>query len=154
MGDRLRRRRLDLGLLQQDVAKALGVSSETVRDWELGHKLPKLQYRPALFAYLGEELPRETAATFPEALRAARRSMGLSRRCFAELVGFGCPDTIADWEHGIRMPMPRPLERLKRFFEEAGQPLALVDLAAADGSARRSAATARAWVTRRARGRV
>jgi len=133
------------------VAKELGVSSDTVHHWELGQKVPKLQYGPALRAFLGEEPPREDVTAFPAALRAARRAMGLSRRRLAQLLGFGCPDTIADWEHGIRTPMPKHLERLKRFFEDAGLPLAFVDLAAADGSTRRSDATSRAWLTRRAR---
>lgn len=154
IGDRLKQRRLDLGLLQQDVATKLGVSSSSVRDWELGHKTPKLQHQPTLRAFLDEEPPRENATTFPEVLRAARRTMGLSRRRLAELVGFGGPDTVADWEHGIRTPMPRHLERLKQFFEEAGQPLGFIDLAADEFAARRSEATSRAWATRRTGRRV
>ena len=154
MGDRLKSRRLDLGLLQRDVAKDLGVSPSSVRHWELGQKAPKLQYQPALRAFLCEDPPRENATTFPEALRAARRAMGLSQRRLAELVGFGCPDTVADWENGLRTPMPRHLERLRLFFQEAGQqPLAFIDLAAEAFVARRSGATCRAWATRRARRR-
>ncbi|MFN2375242.1 MAG: helix-turn-helix domain-containing protein [Candidatus Binatia bacterium] len=154
IGDRLKQRRLDLGVRQQDVAAKLGVSSSTVRDWELGHKTPKLQHRPTLHAFLDEEPPREIATTFPEGLRAARRAMGLSRRRLAGLVRFGCPDTIADWEHGIRMPMPRHLERLKLFFETAGRSLEFVDVAVEESSARRSEGTSRAWATRRARRRI
>lgn len=151
VGDRLKARRLDLGLLQRDVAANLGVSSSSVRDWELGHKTPKLQHRPALHAFLGEEPPREIPTTFAEGLRVARRAMGLSRRRLAELVGFGCPDTIADWEHGVRRPMPRHLDLLRKFFDKVGQPLGFVDQAAADGSARRREGARKAWVTRRRR---
>ena len=126
------------------------MSPSSVRNWELGQKVPKLQYGPRLRVSLGEEPPSQTVTTFSEALRAARRDMGLSQRRLAELVGFGCPDTIADWEHGIRTPMPRHLERLRQFFEKAGQPLAFVDLAAEEFAARRSDTTCRAWTTRRA----
>jgi transcriptional regulator with XRE-family HTH domain len=154
IGDRLRQRRLNLGLLQREVAKELKVSPSTVRHWELGQKEPKLQYQPTLRDFLGEGPPVEPAATFPQALRAARRAMGLSQKRLAELVGFGCPDTVADWESGVRTPMPRHLERLRLFFQKAGQSLAFVDSAAKDFAARRSAATSRAWATRRARRRV
>jgi len=154
IGDRLRQRRLDLGLLQRDVAEDLGVSQSSVRHWELGQKSPKLQYGPTLRAFLGEEPSLEQAATFAEGLRAARRAMGLSQRRLAELVGFGCPDTVADGERDTRTPTPRHLERLKQFFEEAGQPLAFLDPAAEKSAARRSETTSSAWATRRARHQV
>lgn len=155
IGDRLKARRLDLGLRQRDVAKVLGVSPSSVRHWELGQKVPKLQYQPVLGGFLGEELSAiEPGATFPHTLRAARRAMGLSQRRLAELVGFGCPDTVADWENGVRMPMPGHLERVKQFFEDAGPSFAFIDLAAEEFAARRSAVTARAWATRRVRRRV
>jgi DNA-binding transcriptional regulator YiaG len=136
------------------VAKELGVSSDTVHHWALGQKAPKLQYRPTIHAFLGEEPPRESATTFPEALGAARRAMGLSQRRLAQLVGFGCPDTIADWEHGVRTPTPRYLERLKQFFERVGHPLAVIDLAAEKFAGIRSQARHKAWSMRRARRRV
>ncbi len=77
--------------------------------------------------------------------------MGLSQRRLADLVGFGCLDTVADWEGDTRTRTPR---RLKQFFEEAGQPFRIIDLAAGDFAGRRFDATCRAWATRRARRRT
>ncbi len=54
IGDRLKKRRLDLRLLQRDVAKDLGVSPSSVPHWEFGQKTPKLQCRPAPHAFRGE----------------------------------------------------------------------------------------------------
>ena len=38
LGDHLRKRRLDLGLLQREVADRLGVTKDTIHNWESNHK--------------------------------------------------------------------------------------------------------------------
>ncbi|MBN1958577.1 MAG: helix-turn-helix transcriptional regulator [Desulfuromonadales bacterium] len=57
LGDHLRRRRLELGLYQKDVAIQIGVTASTIWNWEHGWKIDKrfvslivdfLGYRPAL----------------------------------------------------------------------------------------------------------
>lgn len=47
-GERLRERRIALDLSQEDVARALHVSRQTVSKWELGKSLPDLNYLIAL----------------------------------------------------------------------------------------------------------
>ncbi|MFQ6616496.1 MAG: helix-turn-helix transcriptional regulator [Fidelibacterota bacterium] len=54
LGDRLRKRRLDLGLLQKDVAKRLRVSEETVVNWELNRTKPQVRLRGKLINFLNE----------------------------------------------------------------------------------------------------
>ena len=39
-GDRIRARRLDLGLLQKDVARIIGVTTDTITNWEKGRNQP------------------------------------------------------------------------------------------------------------------
>jgi DNA-binding XRE family transcriptional regulator len=57
LGDHLRRRRLELGLYQKDVAIQIGVTASTIWNWEHGWTIDKrfvplivdfLGYRPAL----------------------------------------------------------------------------------------------------------
>ena len=57
LGDHLRRRRLELGLYQKDVAVRIGVTASTIWNWEHGWTIGKrfvplivdfLGYRPAL----------------------------------------------------------------------------------------------------------
>jgi len=55
IGDRLRRRRLELGLLQRDVAARLGVNKTTVYNWERKRTAPAPRIRPAVVAFLGHE---------------------------------------------------------------------------------------------------
>jgi DNA-binding XRE family transcriptional regulator len=52
---RLRRRRRELGLLQKDAAKGLGISAETLINWEKGRRQPPARCYPALISYLGCE---------------------------------------------------------------------------------------------------
>ncbi|HUT16318.1 MAG TPA: helix-turn-helix transcriptional regulator, partial [Anaerolineae bacterium] len=53
LGDHLRKRRLDLGLLQRDVAGKLQVSRMTVCNWETGRTSPLLRFIPSFVAFLG-----------------------------------------------------------------------------------------------------
>jgi len=53
IGDHLRKRRLDLGLLQREVAERLGVNEATVTNWELNRTSPALWFLPAIVRFLG-----------------------------------------------------------------------------------------------------
>ena len=50
LGDHLRKRRLDLGLLQRDVAEQLQVNQMTVCNWETNCTFPQLLMIPPLIA--------------------------------------------------------------------------------------------------------
>jgi DNA-binding XRE family transcriptional regulator len=53
LGDHLRKRRLDLGLLQCDVAEKLQVNPMTVCNWETNRTSPQLRFMPRIIAFLG-----------------------------------------------------------------------------------------------------
>ena len=53
LGDHLRKRRLDLGLLQKEIAKEIGVNKSTITNWELNHNYPELRFIPAIIEFLG-----------------------------------------------------------------------------------------------------
>jgi transcriptional regulator with XRE-family HTH domain len=53
LGSRLRRRRLDLGLLQRKVARAMGVRVETVRNWERNKTAPQGRFLARIIRFLG-----------------------------------------------------------------------------------------------------
>lgn len=60
IGDHLRRRRLELGLTRKEMARRLGVSDRTYRDWERGSHPPKFTSLPLVYAYL-EYAPHDSA---------------------------------------------------------------------------------------------
>jgi len=52
LGEKLRRRRIELGLQQKEVAARLGVTASTVWNWEHGWAIRKT-FIPRIFAFLG-----------------------------------------------------------------------------------------------------
>jgi transcriptional regulator with XRE-family HTH domain len=77
IGDHLRRRRLDLGLLQREVAERFGANQCSVTNWELGRTKPALRFLPAIVRFLGY-VPFPPGETLAERLTTARKARGLS----------------------------------------------------------------------------
>lgn len=105
LGDHLRKRRLDLGLLQKDVATEIGVDLKTLCNWERQRTEPEIRFLPAIFRFLGTD-PRPLRVTFPERLRAARTALGLSQKALAWRLRID-PGTVARWEAGRGRPRGR-----------------------------------------------
>jgi transcriptional regulator with XRE-family HTH domain len=53
IGDAIRKRRLDLGLLQRDVAKIVGCDKTSVVNWEKGYNSPRRTKIASIERFLG-----------------------------------------------------------------------------------------------------
>jgi len=115
LGDHLRKRRLDLGLLQREVAERLGVTATTVCNWENARSTPTLRVRPRVIAFLGYDPEESPAGTVGERILAFRRRRGISRRELARRSGVD-PSTVARWEREGRRPSKPLLARLESFL--------------------------------------
>lgn len=82
IGDHLRRRRLDLGLLQRAVAERLGANPLTVTNWETGRTNPVIRFLPQIIRFLGYS-PVPESADLGDRIRAGRRLCRLSQRRLA-----------------------------------------------------------------------
>ncbi|MBI4519500.1 MAG: transcriptional regulator [Gemmatimonadetes bacterium] len=100
--DHLRKRRLDLGLLQRDVAGRLGVDNATVTNWELGQAAPALRWLPGIIRFLGYD-PRPRPKSIGQALKHYRHGQGLSQQELAVRLRVD-PGTLARWERAARTP--------------------------------------------------
>lgn len=98
LGDPVRKRLLDLGLLQREVALRIGVDKTTVYNWKAGRSASSLKAIAEEIRFLRYDLT-ETGSKFGEQLRATRRRRGLSRREVAEQLGVD-PSAIPDLEKG------------------------------------------------------
>ncbi len=98
MGDHVRRRRLEMGLIQKEVAKLLGVNAWTILNWEKGHTKPPIASIPAIVQFLGYD-PFPEPKTTPQRLFAKRRTMGWSIKEASRLLGVD-PTTWGNWENG------------------------------------------------------
>jgi DNA-binding XRE family transcriptional regulator len=54
-GEHLRRARLDRGLVQRQVAAAIGCHHASLLNWERGRREPELRYLPGILRFLGYE---------------------------------------------------------------------------------------------------
>lgn len=102
LGDHIRRRRLDLGLLQKDVAGQIGVHEQTIHHWEANETAPALRWLPGIIQFLGFD-PRKLPESIGARLRHYREGKGMSQQEFAGRLGVD-PSTLARWEAGRRQP--------------------------------------------------
>jgi transcriptional regulator with XRE-family HTH domain len=117
IGDHLRKRRLDLGLLQREVAERLGTDPCTITSWELNRTTPALRFLPGIVRFLGYA-PWNAGASIGECLLALRRERGLSQAAFARLVGVD-PGLLSRWERNLRMPTGRYARLAEAFIGAA-----------------------------------
>jgi DNA-binding XRE family transcriptional regulator len=92
LGDHIRKRRLDLGLLQKDVAQRLSVSEASIWNWETHRSNPQTYLIPGLCAAPdGPQLPGDTPHLPPRrrALSGAPGEAGADRREHDRQVGAG-----------------------------------------------------------------
>jgi transcriptional regulator with XRE-family HTH domain len=114
LGDHIRARRLDLKLLQKQVAEQIGVHELTITSWEGNATIPEIRHMPAIIQFLGYN-PLPAASSLPERLVAARRAFGLSQRKMAARLGVD-PATLMGWEAGRHQPTAKSLELIGRIL--------------------------------------
>jgi len=79
IGDHVRKRRLDLGLLQREVALRIGVDKTTVFNWETGRASPGRRAMAGVVRFLGYE-PSVMASNLDGGNRIARRCPDVSQK--------------------------------------------------------------------------
>jgi len=117
IGEHLRKRRLDLGLRQKDVAERLGAHYKTYDNWEQGKHEPEFRFLPAIVAFLGYD-PTPEPATLAEKIRATRHRQRISQEELARRLRID-PSTVTAWESGaVNRPYPRFAKMFKRYVGE------------------------------------
>ena len=117
LGEQLTKRRMDLGLTREQIARQIGVWDQALRNWGAGRTRPGPKHVPAIQRFLREE-PLLPAATLGNRLRDWRRANRVSKAGAARLAGLH-EQTIAHIERGrwrwvsarVRTAIARLLER-------------------------------------------
>jgi DNA-binding transcriptional regulator YiaG len=129
IGDHLRKRRLEFGLSQPQLAKQLGVSAASILNWELRKQVPELRFLKRLWEFVGMRIPIDAAlppqqaaadGAIGERIRCARRRLALTQVQLARHLGVD-PCTVQSWETGRHGPQACRREKLWRWLREAGQ---------------------------------
>ena len=82
----MKKRRLELGLLQREVAKELRIPVASYFNWEKGYTEPMIRFLPKLINWLGYD-PFPEPTTAGEEIMALRRRRGISRKRLAKEIG-------------------------------------------------------------------
>ena len=117
IGDHIKKRRLDLGLTQSEVAYIIGTKSiDAVRNWELGKGEPQIHQIPEVIKFLGYIPIPVCFDTLGDKVKAFRILRGLSHRTMGQLLKVnGC--TIGSWQQNEFLPNKKKLAELNRLFE-------------------------------------
>ena len=84
-GDHILKLRLELKLLQREVAQILGVNETSVYDWEKHRTDPMVHLIPRITQFLGHTPPFFNRKTTEQKIVAYRRLRGMSQRALASL---------------------------------------------------------------------
>jgi transcriptional regulator with XRE-family HTH domain len=114
LGDHIRKRRLDMGLRQRDVARQIGVNKDTIYNWEMNRTEPEVRLIPGIIKFLGYA-PYDPGWTFAQRLKAIRLTLGLSQEQLAKRAGLD-ESTVLKWEREEHRPSKKKLDALKGFL--------------------------------------
>ncbi len=116
LGDHLRKKRLDLKILQKEVAQRLSVGESSIYNWGNNLSIPSLRYIPKIIEFLGYTPYDPSVRTTGEKIVAYRRLLGLSQKRLACHLDID-PSTLGRWERNKRQPPERVLKDLTTFFK-------------------------------------
>jgi transcriptional regulator with XRE-family HTH domain len=116
IGDHIKKRRLDLKLLQREVAERFGVDETTVQFWENNRVKPSLALTPKIIEFLGYDPLGAKPISLGEKIRHFRRLHGLSQKRLADILGID-KTTLAGWERREHQPTKRFFNRLNSFLK-------------------------------------
>ncbi len=98
LGDHIRKRRLDLGLFQKQVAQQIGVSEATIWNWECHESSPQIHVLPQVIRFLGYN-PLPASESLAGRLLLTRKGLGITQKEMAKRLGID-PTTLARLERG------------------------------------------------------
>jgi transcriptional regulator with XRE-family HTH domain len=124
LGQHLKKRRRELGLLQREAAERMGILKDTYGNWEKDKRKPvAAQFRPVR-EFLGYD-PTPEPKTLAERLQAKRRELGVTLSQVARYLGWD-EGTLTRYLNGIwRIPSTRAAS-LEEFIAAAEAELASI----------------------------
>lgn len=118
LGDHLRKKHLDLRLLQNDVAKMVGVKEDTIYNWENNRTSPQIHYVPRIIKFLGYVPFSRDLKTLGERIVNCRRLSGIAQKELAKSLDVD-PSTLGRWERGKGHPLAKHMKKVTEFIKTA-----------------------------------
>jgi transcriptional regulator with XRE-family HTH domain len=114
VGEHIRKKRMDLGLLQREVAEIIGVTESSIWNWEHGTE-PELHYNPNIIRFLGYipfDCPDDTVGR----LAWYKRANGLTLNELGQQMQRH-PDQLQEWLSATRIPFRKSQDRIEQFLK-------------------------------------
>lgn len=102
--------------LQKEVAQNIGVSKNTIYNWETNMTKPSFRWLPKIIDFLGYS-PYSPPKSLGERLTMVRKFLGLSQKELAAMMGVD-KSTIHNWGFEKHKLTRRASEIIMRFFNE------------------------------------
>jgi DNA-binding XRE family transcriptional regulator len=100
LGEEILKRRLEVGLTQEEAGQQLGLNHQTLSRWETGENTPNVTHYPKIITFLGY-YPFKTDDTFGGKIKQYRFTHGLSQKKLAPLLKLPLKMLQAIEENGI-----------------------------------------------------
>jgi transcriptional regulator with XRE-family HTH domain len=117
LGEKLRNRRLDLNLLQKDVAKIIGVSEDTITYWENGRATPQVHLYPKVTRFLGYFPLEVDTLTLGGKIKKYRFLNGINQEELAQKLKVN-ESTVFHYENGKHKPCPKMLKKFNIYLSQ------------------------------------
>ena len=112
IGEKLKNRRIELGLLQKDVANVIGVCEDSITLWENNRNEPSIIYYPKIIQFLGYVPFDIDISTLGGQIKLYRYIHGLSQEELALKLNVN-ESTVFHYEKNKHKPSPKTLKKLK-----------------------------------------
>lgn len=117
LGEHIKKRRLEQGLFQKDVAKVLGVAETTIWMWENNRSNPQINLLPKIKNFLGNLPLQLPIKTLGDKIVAFRKIHGLSQRELSKLLAID-NSTLRYWERNKHYPSKKLMKKISEFFKK------------------------------------
>jgi len=117
IGEHIKKKRMELRLLQSDVARIFKVSPDCITNWENNRSIPQINYYPRIIDFLGYCPFEFDETTLSGRLKAYRWRNGLSYKRLGKILDVD-GSTVCAWENGENFPPQKRLKKLDRLLKK------------------------------------
>ena len=124
LGQRIREKRIRLGMTQKELAKLLGVKKLTVRLWENNQVFPSSANLQRVMGWLHAPMRSRSSecAALIQRMSEARRRLGIGTLRLAGILGVG-KNRVFEWEKGLSIPSEVSCEKILRWLNSLDEQL-------------------------------
>jgi transcriptional regulator with XRE-family HTH domain len=112
LGEKIRNKRLELRLLQKDIAGIIGVSEDTITYWENNRSKPSIIHFPRIIQYLGYIPFDFEEGTLGAKIKRYRYLHGISQEDLSRQIGVN-ESTVFHYENNRYKPSKKTLKKLE-----------------------------------------